>query len=93
MAALYCPCGQAHKLWGEFWWAEGHYRWVFFDDVETSETYAEESRTALRAAGSWSARISGTRSGSWPTERLDALGFSAPGLPARVQQVLQRFSL
>jgi hypothetical protein len=30
---------------------------------------------------------------SWPTERLDALGFSAPGLPARVQQVLERLSL
>jgi hypothetical protein len=42
VAKLYCPCGQTHKLWGEFWWAEGRYRWVFFDDVETSETYAEE---------------------------------------------------
>ena len=42
MAKLYCPCGQTHELWGEFWWAEGRYRWVFFDDLETSETYAEE---------------------------------------------------
>jgi hypothetical protein len=42
VATLYCPCGQAHKLWAEFWYAEGHYRWVFFDDVQTSETYAEQ---------------------------------------------------
>jgi hypothetical protein len=42
VAKLYCPCGQAHELGGEFWWAEGRYRWVFFDDLETSETYAEE---------------------------------------------------
>jgi hypothetical protein len=31
---------------------------------------------------------------SWPTERLNALGFPDPGLPARrVQQVLQRLAL
>jgi hypothetical protein len=31
---------------------------------------------------------------SWPTERLDELGFPASGLPARrVQQVLQRLAL
>jgi hypothetical protein len=27
---------------GEFWWTEGKYQWVFFDDLETSETYAEQ---------------------------------------------------
>ena len=42
MATLYCPCGEAHKLWGEFWWAQGQYRWVFFDDAKSSETYAEQ---------------------------------------------------
>src|ERR671917_1552489 len=42
MATLYCPCAEAHKLWGEFWWAQGQYRWVFFDDAKTSETYAEQ---------------------------------------------------
>jgi hypothetical protein len=42
VAKLYCACGQAHKLWGEFWYAEGHYQWVFFDDTLTSETYAEQ---------------------------------------------------
>jgi hypothetical protein len=31
-----------HKLWGELWWMEGKYRWVFFGDLETSETYAEQ---------------------------------------------------
>ena len=42
MATLYCPCGQAHELWGEFWWTEGRYQWVFFDYEHTSETYAEQ---------------------------------------------------
>jgi hypothetical protein len=42
VAELYCPCPRRHKLWGEFWWTEGKHRWVFFDDVDTSETYAEQ---------------------------------------------------
>ena len=42
VAKLYCPCGQAHKLWGEFWYAEGHYQWVFFDDTQMSETFGEQ---------------------------------------------------
>jgi hypothetical protein len=42
VAALYCPCGQAHKLWGEFWWTEGRHQWIFFDDSKTSETYTEQ---------------------------------------------------
>ena len=42
VAKLYCPCPKRHKLWGEFWWVDGKYRWVFFDDLETSETYAEQ---------------------------------------------------
>ena len=42
MATLYCPCGQAHELWGEFWWTEGHYQWIFFDYEKRSETYSEQ---------------------------------------------------
>ncbi len=42
MAELFCPCGHRHRLWGEFWWTEGKYQWVFFDDVDASETYAEQ---------------------------------------------------
>ena len=42
MATLYCPCGQAHELWAEFWWTEGRHRWIFFDYEQTSETYAEQ---------------------------------------------------
>jgi hypothetical protein len=42
MPTLYCPCGQAHKLWGEFWWTGGHYQWVFVDDSKTSETFGEQ---------------------------------------------------
>jgi hypothetical protein len=42
MAELYCPCPERHKLWGEFWWTEGKHRWVFFDDLQASETYAKQ---------------------------------------------------
>jgi hypothetical protein len=57
VATLYCPCGQAHELWGEFWWTEGRYQWVFFDYEETSETYAERSRTVPLVVGGLSASI------------------------------------
>jgi hypothetical protein len=42
MAKLHCLCEQGHQLWAEFWWAEGKHQWVFFDDLQTSETYAEQ---------------------------------------------------
>jgi hypothetical protein len=42
VATLYCPCGQAHELWGEFWWTEGRYQWIFFDYEKRSETYSEQ---------------------------------------------------
>ena len=42
MAVLYHPCPKGHKFWGEFWWVGNGHRWVFFDDVETSDTYAEQ---------------------------------------------------
>jgi hypothetical protein len=42
VATLYCPFGQAHELWGEFWWTEGRYQWIFFDYEQRSETYAEQ---------------------------------------------------
>jgi hypothetical protein len=42
VAELYCSCEQRHKIWGEFWWVGGEYRWIFFDDSNTSETYAEQ---------------------------------------------------
>ena len=42
VARLYCPCGQAHELWGEFWWTEGRYQWIFFDYEQKSETYTEQ---------------------------------------------------
>jgi hypothetical protein len=53
MAELYCPCPERHKLWGELWWGEGKkYQWVFFDDLETSETYAEQVERCP-ACGRW----------------------------------------
>ncbi|MCA1719031.1 MAG: hypothetical protein LC781_20130 [Actinobacteria bacterium] len=46
MAELYCSCEQQHQIWGEFWWVGGKYggkyEWVFFDDDQISETYAEQ---------------------------------------------------
>ena len=41
MAAQYCSCEQKRQIWGEFWWVEGKYDWMFFDDQEWSETYTE----------------------------------------------------
>ena len=38
MAALNCPCEQGHEILGEFWRVGGRHEWVFFDDLETSET-------------------------------------------------------
>jgi hypothetical protein len=42
MVVLYHTCAPRHRLWGEFWWVEGEHRWVFFDDLEESDTYAEQ---------------------------------------------------
>jgi hypothetical protein len=41
VAALHCSCEQEHKIWGEFWWAEGQYTWVFFDGQGRSKTYTQ----------------------------------------------------
>jgi hypothetical protein len=41
MARLYCQCGRGKELWGEFWFDEGRYRWLFFDHDEASETFGE----------------------------------------------------
>ena len=42
MVALRCPCGGEHEIWGELWWVGGKHEWVYFDDLKTSETYAED---------------------------------------------------
>jgi hypothetical protein len=42
MVGLYCTCSEKHRLWGELWWDGGGPRWVFFDDRDKSETYAEQ---------------------------------------------------
>jgi hypothetical protein len=42
MASLACPCARGGNLWGEFWWVGREYKWVFFDDDTTSETYSEQ---------------------------------------------------
>ena len=41
MVVLYCPCPDKHRFWRELWWVEEEHRWVFFDDLEKSDTYAE----------------------------------------------------
>jgi hypothetical protein len=64
MALFVCPCTRGGDLWAEFWWVDRGYRWVFFDDDQTSETYAEQvthcpgcgrplDRKNLRAASSF----------------------------------------
>lgn len=42
MAALVCPCPRRNSIWAEFWWVDRQHRWIFFDDDEASETYAEQ---------------------------------------------------
>jgi hypothetical protein len=42
VVVLYHPCPERHRIWGELWWMEGEYRWIFFDDLRTSDTYAEQ---------------------------------------------------
>lgn len=39
MALLYCECG--HCVWSELWWKESRHVLLFFDGLETSETYGE----------------------------------------------------
>ena len=41
MAILYCECG--HTIWSELWWKEPGHVLLFFDDLETSETYGERT--------------------------------------------------
>ena len=41
MAALHCSCEQKRRIWGEFWWVGEKHEWVFFDDQDWSETYAQ----------------------------------------------------
>jgi hypothetical protein len=42
MVVLRCLCQQEHKIWGELWWVGGKHEWVFFDDLQTSETHTEQ---------------------------------------------------
>jgi hypothetical protein len=42
MVVLYHPCPESYRLWGELWWVGGEHRWVFFDDLQNSDTYAEQ---------------------------------------------------
>ena len=42
MVALRCRCQKKYEIWGELWWVGGEHEWMFFDDVETSETYTEQ---------------------------------------------------
>jgi hypothetical protein len=42
MVALRCPCGEEHEIWEELWWVGGTHEWVYFDDLKTSETHAEQ---------------------------------------------------
>ena len=62
---VWCVCVRGGgDLWGEFWWVGREYKWVFFDDDNTSETYTEQvthcpgcgrllDRKTLKAASSF----------------------------------------
>ena len=39
MALLNCECGR--EIWSELWWKEPRHVLLYFDDLETSETYGE----------------------------------------------------
>src|SRR5215212_8729179 len=39
---VWCVHARGGDLWGEFWWVGREYKWVFFDDDNTSETFAEQ---------------------------------------------------
>ena len=39
MALLRCECG--HGIWSELWWKDSKHVLLFFDDLETSDTYGE----------------------------------------------------
>jgi hypothetical protein len=41
MVVLYCRCPAGNRFWGELWWVDEEHRWVFFDDLKGSATYAE----------------------------------------------------
>ena len=58
MVLLRCPCQEKHKIWGELWWVEGKHEWVFFDDLETSETHAEQITHCPGVVGGLNARTS-----------------------------------
>ena len=40
-ALLNCSCEQKPQICAEVWWSGEEHDWIFFDDRETSETYAE----------------------------------------------------
>ncbi len=40
MALLYCECG--HCICSELWWKESRHVLLFFDGLESSETYGEQ---------------------------------------------------
>jgi hypothetical protein len=39
MATLVCPCARGGDLWGEFWWVGREYKWVYFDNDDTSDLH------------------------------------------------------
>jgi len=51
MVALHCSCEQERQIWGEFWWVGKRHEWVFFDDMDRSETYTERRLTHCPACG------------------------------------------
>jgi hypothetical protein len=57
VATLYCPCGQAHELWGEFWWTEGPTDGSSSIMNTGAKPMLSRSRTVPHAAGGLSANV------------------------------------
>jgi len=80
MATLVRPCARGGDLWGEFWWVGREYKWVFFDDDESSETHTEQvthcpgcgrplDRKTLKAVSTFSRASDSRGRPPWGSER------------------------
>jgi hypothetical protein len=53
VVTLRCMCEHKYKVWGELWWVGSQRKWMFYDDLEPSETYYAKGITHCPACGLW----------------------------------------
>ena len=51
MVTLRCMCERKYEIWGELWWVGSQHKWMFYDDLEPSETYYAQSISHCPACG------------------------------------------